>query len=347
MKDKILRFEITDRCNMKCKMCWSKEWKHQDLERKKNEKLIYDFKKSGGKTIVLTSREPLLSSNFKFVVEKCKKEDLDLKILTNATLITDEIAKYMVESNVISFIAISIHGKNEEHDKITGVNGSLKKAIEGIERLNKYRKQKETNFPEIRLTTVISKQIMNSIDFIIDLAKKYNTQLRIQHLMWHPNRIKESHKKLIKEQFGIEDEIIDGFESECNVDGSDIVKLVDYVDKKCKIENIDFQIYPKMTKEEIKKWYDSKCDSVFNNGYCEHVDDSIRVRANGEVSLCQYIDILFGNITDKDLNDIINDKKFIEIGNDLKKGKLFPICNRCCHVESKKVENDEINNLKI
>ena len=48
MKDKILRFEITDRCNMRCDMCWSKEWKHNDLSDKKVEKIIYDFKKNGG-----------------------------------------------------------------------------------------------------------------------------------------------------------------------------------------------------------------------------------------------------------------------------------------------------------
>ena len=42
MKDKILRFEITDRCNMKCDMCWSKDWKHNDLSDKKVAKIIYD-----------------------------------------------------------------------------------------------------------------------------------------------------------------------------------------------------------------------------------------------------------------------------------------------------------------
>lgn len=347
MQNKILRFEITDRCNMRCQMCWSKDWKHQDLDKQKVEELIYDFKNNGGKTVVLTSREPLLSSNFKTVVEICKQEKLDLKILTNATLITDEIAKYIIESNIISFIAISVHGREEKHDMITGVVGSLERTIKGIERLDKYRKLNKTNKPEIRLTTVISKEIMNSIDFIIDLAKENNTQLRIQHLMWHPTRIKERHKKTIKEKYGIEDNVIDGFKSECNIKGNDVIELINYIEEKCKIENVDFQIYPKMTKEEIKKWYDSECDSVFDNGYCEHVEDSIRVRANGEVSLCQYIDILFGNVTNRSLVDIVHDKRFKEIENNLKRGKLFHICNRCCHVESRKVKNDEIANVKI
>ena len=198
MKDKILRFEITDRCNMRCDMCWSKEWKHNDLSDKKVEKIIYDFKRNGGKTIVLTSREPLLSKNFKLVIDICKKENLDLKILTNATLITDEIAKYIIESNVVSFIAISIHGIHEEHDNITGVHGSLKKTIEGIQKLNEYKRINMTDMPEIRLTTVVSNEVINSIDFIINTAKENLTQLRIQHYMWHPESVKKKHKEYLK-----------------------------------------------------------------------------------------------------------------------------------------------------
>lgn len=347
MQNKILRFEITDRCNMRCKMCWSKDWKHKDLEQEEVEKLIYNFKNSGGKTIVLTSREPLLSSNFKLVVDICKKEKIDLKILTNATLITDEIAKYIVESNIISFIAISVHGSNNEHDKITGIEGSLDKTIKGIEKLDKYKKINKTDYPEIRLTTVISKEVMASIDFIINLAKMNNTQLRIQHLMWHPTKIKEKHKKIIKEKYQLNDDLIDGFNSECEIESSNVIEIISYVEEKCKNDGIDFQIYPKMTNEEIEKWYDSECESVFENGYCEHVKDSIRVRANGEVSLCQYIDILFGNVTDRNLQEIYSDKKLEEIAHNLQNGEIFPICNRCCHIESRKVKNDTISNLKI
>lgn len=29
---KVLRFEITDKCNLNCEMCWSTNWKHEDME---------------------------------------------------------------------------------------------------------------------------------------------------------------------------------------------------------------------------------------------------------------------------------------------------------------------------
>ena len=347
MKDKILRFEITDRCNMRCDMCWSKEWTHNDLSGKKVEKIIYDFKRNGGKTIVLTSREPLLSKNFKLVIDICKKENLDLKILTNATLITGEIAKYIIESNIVSFIAISIHGIHEEHDNITGVHGSLKKTIEGIQKLNEYKRINMTDMPEIRLRTVVSNEVINSIDFIINTAKENLTQLRIQHYMWHPESVKKKHKEYLKSFYGIDDYIIDGFPNKCNINYKDVINMLDYAKLRCKEEKIDLQIYPKMTNNEIEKWYKNNCEKVFQNGYCQHVIDSIRLRANGEISLCQYIDLIIGNIENKTMKDIVSDKLLNEIGENLKEGKIFPIWNRCCHIETKEVKEDKISNSKI
>ena len=29
---RVLRFEITDKCNLNCEMCWSTNWKHEDME---------------------------------------------------------------------------------------------------------------------------------------------------------------------------------------------------------------------------------------------------------------------------------------------------------------------------
>ena len=204
-----------------------------------------------------------------------------------------------------------------------------------------------TNMPEIRLTTVVSTEVINSIDFIINTAKENLTQLRIQHYMWHPESIKKKHKEYIKKFYGIDDYIIDGFPSKCNIDYKNVIYMLDYAKLKCKEEKIDLQIYPKMTNDEIEKWYRNNCEQVFQNGHCQHVIDSIRLRANGEISLCQYIDLIIGNIENKTMKDIVSDKLLNDIGKNLKEGKIFPICNRCCHIETKEVKEDKISNSKI
>ena len=204
-----------------------------------------------------------------------------------------------------------------------------------------------TDMPEIRLTTVVSNEVINSIDFIINTAKENLTQLRIQHYMWHPESVKNKHKEYLKKFYGIDDYIIDGFPSKCNIDYKDVINMLEYTKLKCKEEKIDLQIYPKMTNNEIEKWYKNNCEKVFQNGYCQHVIDSIRLRANGEISLCQYIDLIIGNIENKTMKDIVSDKLLNDIGKNLKEGKIFPICNRCCHIETKDVKEDKISNSKI
>ena len=45
---KVLRFEITDKCNLNCEMCWSTNWKHEDMEINtiKNKKSVKNLVKS-------------------------------------------------------------------------------------------------------------------------------------------------------------------------------------------------------------------------------------------------------------------------------------------------------------
>ena len=101
----------------------------------------------------------------------------------------------------------------------------------------------------------------------------------------------------------------------------------------CLLQSIDFQDYPKLKNEEIIKWYSKDAQNVFERAYCKHVKNSIRLRANGQVSLCQYIDIPIGNLATSTWEDILNSNVYNAIGEQLESGKLFPLCNRCCHVE--------------
>ena len=47
------------------------------------------------------------------------------------------------------------------------------------------------------------------------------------------------------------------------------------------------------------------------------------------------------------MKDIVSDKLLNDIGENLKEGNNFPICNRCCHIETKEVKEDKISNSKI
>lgn len=329
---KILRFEITDKCNQKCSMCWSTEWKHNDLEWESVEKIIYDYNSAfPGGTIVLTSREPLLSSSFEKVLKLAKKLGITLKLLTNGTLFTDKNCELIVNSS-IDFISISIHGNEKIHDEIVHSSDSYNSIIKGLKKLNFYKEEYNRSDLNIRITTVMNENSFDNIEDIIAVCKQTGSSLRLQHLMWHNSEIKSKHKKVIKKKFGYDDSIIDGFLSNVNFDFDYVIKTIKKTKAICSAENVDLQIYPDLSEDDIFEWYSLKTIDNQRNMYCDHVGESIRMRANGDVSLCQYIDKYYGNGIKQSLHDILLSEEYNKVANDLKSGILFPICYHCCHL---------------
>lgn len=331
--NKILRLEITDKCNQKCKMCWSNNWKHNDMDWESIKNMIQNYSITFPKgTIVLTSREPLLSKWFDKVLDLSKKMNIELKLLTNGTLLNDYYCKLIVNSS-INFISVSIHGSEKQHDSIVGVSGSYSKVISGLKLLNEYKNKFDRNDIETRITTVITPNLIDNIEGIVILAKELKTSLRIQHLMWHSDNIKGIHKEIIQKKFDYYDTIIDDFLSESKITSSEVKKLVNNVNDFNKKYNIDIQFYPNLTIEEIDKWYSNE-SIQFDDAYCDHVSQSIRIRANGDVALCQYIDKCYGNIKENKIDDIITNEEYDKVAEELKNGKLFPICMHCCHLRT-------------
>jgi len=339
--NKVLRLEITDKCNYRCDMCWSKKWKHKDLEYFVLEKMIAEYAKiEPNGCIVLTSREPLLSKNFIPILELATKLNLDIKVLSNCSLLSPSICEAIINNNV-SFISTSIHGTREEHDEIVHVKGAYDATIKGLELLNSYRKKYNKNL-EIRVTTLFRKSLLNNINSILDLTTKLDLTLRIQHMMWHPVEIQKLNRELINEKYGYVDDIIDGFPNKTDLNGKEALKLLKTI-RDLNKEYHNIQVYPELYDDELISWYDDTT-RVNKNNYCDHSSNSIRIRANGDVTFCQYIDKTFGNINNQTLDEIIyNNKEYNDICKSFENGEMLPICYRCCHCRSKikKFKNNE------
>lgn len=334
---KVLRFEITDKCNQRCKMCWSNDWKHEELDWEIVEKMINDFHKSfPDGSIVLTSREPLLANNFKKVVALCNKLNINLGLLTNGTLFTNDICKIIMNSTIY-FISISIHGSKEFHNNLVCSKVSYDKILAGIDKINYYKKKFKRDDLNIRITSVMNRDLIDSIDNVLNLVKKYNLKFRLQHFMWHSSEEKNNNIKYIKGKYNYLDETILDFDNNSGLLLEDVCKIIEKTEKICLNNKIDYQIYPNLDKEGLEKWYLDKGD--YNNKYCDHIKKSIRVRANGDVVLCQYINKVFGNVKVDNIKNIINTKIYKNMINDISECGI-PICNHCCHFMECNKENN-------
>jgi len=132
-----VQWEITQQCNLSCRQCYvnSKHfcWK-DELDTKECLKLVEKLRRINVLWIELQGGEPLIRKDFLKIVEKIKLENLNVKIATNGTLITKEIAKTLfrlLDPKNDSF-QISLDGSNAEiNDRIRG-KGAFEKTINGI-----------------------------------------------------------------------------------------------------------------------------------------------------------------------------------------------------------------------
>jgi radical SAM protein with 4Fe4S-binding SPASM domain len=131
-----LQIELTSRCNERCVHCYiPHENKISDID----PALFYDVldqcRDMGLLSLTLSGGEPMLHKNFCDFLRKAKEYDFSINILSNLTLLNDEIIAGMT-ANRLSSVQVSLYSmKPEIHDAITKLPGSFEKTKNAILRL--------------------------------------------------------------------------------------------------------------------------------------------------------------------------------------------------------------------
>ncbi len=131
-----LFFEITNRCNLRCKHCGSncistgQSLTVEDVERT----LRTDLPERP--MICLTGGEPMLHSDFYEIAECVRDLGFPWGMTTNATLIDDTAALKLKQAGM-STVSVSLDGMERAHDLLRGQNGAWRRAIRGLQSLQK------------------------------------------------------------------------------------------------------------------------------------------------------------------------------------------------------------------
>jgi len=136
--------EITSKCNLRCKYCYlynSSGDTGIDLSTEEWLQFFDELGKCSLMNICIAGGEPFIRNDLKELINGIVKNKMRFSILSNGTLITDDIAYFLSKTGRCNFIQISIDGSNPSiHDACRGV-GSFKKAIKGIQILLKHKIQ--------------------------------------------------------------------------------------------------------------------------------------------------------------------------------------------------------------
>lgn len=180
-----VQIDLTDKCNSTCIGCWvhsplvKKEEifpeGHKELDFNLVKKLIKQLYKVGTREIILSgSGEPFLYSKIKEVVKIVKSKGIYLNIITNVTLINEEMAMLLVKCKV-DLITASIWAGNSAvyastHPGKTAAD--FEKITNGLTKLAFYKKKWNSLSPHLKLYNVICGKNCHDIENMVEFAKE-------------------------------------------------------------------------------------------------------------------------------------------------------------------------------
>ena len=133
--------EVTERCNNRCAHCYvnlplkDQKARSNELTFEEHRRILDEISAAGGLWVCFTGGEIFLRKDFLDIYTYAKKKGLLPTLFTNGTLITPEIADYLVNWRPFN-IEITLYGhKQKTYEKITGIPGSYNHCMEGIHML--------------------------------------------------------------------------------------------------------------------------------------------------------------------------------------------------------------------
>ena len=138
---KSVYLEITDKCNLRCKYC-----SHfttagnvgMDLPKEEWLRFFDELQRCSVLEVCLSGGEPFFREDLAELIEGIVRNRMRFQVLSNGTLITDEIAEFLASTKRCNHVQVSIDSSiPTTHDAFRG-KGSFYKAMQGIEQLQKH-----------------------------------------------------------------------------------------------------------------------------------------------------------------------------------------------------------------
>jgi MoaA/NifB/PqqE/SkfB family radical SAM enzyme len=165
-------FELTERCNLTCQMCYVRHCAHDVAKRQKELSasewltLAQDAADNGMVFLLLTGGEVFLRRDFFEIYTPLTRLGLMLTLFTNGTLVSDRIAQRLAE-NPPSLTQITLYGGTAAtYEAVTGVSGAYARCCAGIEALLKHRVRLE-------LKTTITRRNAGELEAMRQMARNW------------------------------------------------------------------------------------------------------------------------------------------------------------------------------
>lgn len=123
-----LELQLTHRCNLRCRHCYLGPPRPEELDFAAALAITREFADLGGLRLLISGGEPLLYPALQKFIEETNELRLRRVLLTNGTLLTKDVARWLR----VEEVQVSLDGWRRGHDRLRG-EGSFDRALLGIE----------------------------------------------------------------------------------------------------------------------------------------------------------------------------------------------------------------------
>jgi len=271
-----VHLEVTGKCNLQCKYCFNAGYStnKNEISLHRLRDLIRECKEMGIKTFAFSGGEPFLYNNFlKILEEECK--DCSVSILTNGTLISNEVIMQLKHMPQVTELLISLDGF-KGHDSVR--LNSKSKNIQSIIR----RIRKKMPSMKIAINTIISEANINDVLDLYELLKKIGVSRWRIDMPFYEGRYKKNFESLKYPTFEHIILVIRDL-------------LIHYFSDSAPFELKILNVYnSKMFNSDIT----TSMRANLNAHPCDYTNwKTISVKPNGDITFCPSLLIKMANIT--------------------------------------------------
>ena len=194
---KFMQWDITKRCNLKCKHCRSTSYydgadgdKIIDLTTEEVFKTLDDLAKNGVNRIHFLGGEPFMRKDLLEIIRYGNKKGIVSSINTNGTLLTPEIVDEILKSRVY-LLTFSLDGASKKTNDFIRGEGVYDKVCNNIRLVDKIRKQRK-QYLRIITSPVITKVNCHEAVEFVNLAKDLGLDSIIFTTLRKKGRAKEN-----------------------------------------------------------------------------------------------------------------------------------------------------------
>ncbi len=317
---RLMELFLTSKCNLKCIMCGG-EKKEAVISDKEFEEVLNIFPYL--QYLSIKGGEVFFDKRLKRLLEKAKKTNVKLEVITNGLLLDEKIINDLVDTQ--TNLSISIDSVNKDVYESIRVGAKFEKLISNLELLNKIRKQKN-NKVSTTLHMVVMKRNYKEIENVIKFAHKYN----FDHMTVIPIQMNKAKGENVFD-YDIDNNIINELAEKRDYFFNLAKKQGIFLHSKLPQKNFN----NKLVNENYKSgnWSEKTCDKIqCNKIYCQLPFKRLLLAKN--IYKPRYICKDLNYIDDEDKEESIikkwNSKRMMEYRKNIISGKFNTICSDEC-----------------